>query len=334
MKFFIMSRIGVNRMHSLPHDVLHSVLGSHDGHDHILHGKYLSPRERALMMLQSFVDNNEDSHLAINQLRQIDSAWIDSLKEYNQTDCDEYKQFKLELKRETPSELKKKLLEKESEIVMKNVKKLKLFMRKYQDNPDLVEKIRHKLGSIIRDYYRRGGLFDFNEGAHPEYIMNSFIYNPWKDEMRFKVLRIDGNQVTYQPYCNDGPDGNVRKIGLDEFLKITISVQTDSGFWRSIPIGEVYRFFPERDDDFDTDDSYNAKVDEYLKHLMQTFAKKPGTEFFSVPYEPKLKSMPIQPKSNWVQTADGNWVRAPSGGRKTHHKRHNKKKKRTYKRRK
>ncbi len=65
------------------------------------------------------------------------------------------------------------------------------------------------------------------------------------------------------------------------------------------------------------------------------------TAFFSVPYippaKPKLKKsmpVPVKTKSNWVQHADGSWVRAPSGGRKTHHNRHNKKKKRTYKTRK
>jgi|688.fasta_scaffold196301_2 hypothetical protein len=337
----IMRTIGMKRMRSLPEDVLHLVL-SHDDDGPDLRGKHLTARERALVMLQSFVENNEDIQLATNQLSQIDSTWIDSLKEYNQTDCDEYKQFKhqLELQKTTPSELKKKLLEKESEIVMKNVKKLKLFMRKYHYDSDLVEKIMHKLDSIIRNYYRRDGLFDFNEGAHPEYIMNSFIYNPRKHETRFKVLRIDGNQVTYQPYRNDEPNGNARTTGLDEFLKVTITAQTDSGFWRSIPIGEIYRFFPDRSE-FDTDESYNEKVAGYLEQLMTIFAKKPDTAFFSVPYippaKPKLKKsmpVPVKTKSNWVQHADGSWVRAPSGGRKTHHNRHNKKKKRTYKTRK
>ena len=331
---------------SLPVDVLHLGLRNRVEDVH-MHGKHLTPRERALMMLKSFEKNEEDSHiqtLARNQIKQIDSAWIDSLKEYNQTDCDEYKQFKrqLELQKERPNEneLKQKLLEKELEIVMRNVKKLKLFMHEYQDDPDLVEKIRHKLGSIIRDYYRRGGLFDFNGGAHPEYIMNSFIYNPWKDETRFKVLRIDGNQVTYQPYRNNEPYGTQIITNLDDFLKIPISAQTHSGIWSRIPIGEVYSFFPERGDTFYID--YDEMVGDYLKNLMITFAKKPDTEFFSVPYippekpkpAPKPKITPVQTKSNWVQDADGNWVKAPSGGRKTHHKRHNKKKKRTYKRRK
>lgn len=321
----------MKRMSSLPQDVRSMVL-RHGKHSDV-HGSESSKREMALMVLESLKEKKgegEDLKFARNQIKQIDSAWIDSLKEYNQTDCKEYKDFEKTLTSDTirhalrhhylnpspekVSEKKKSMLrEKELEIVMRNVKKLKLFMHKYQDDPDLVEKIRHKLGSITRDYYRRGGPFDFNEGAHPEYIMNSFIYNPWKDETRFKVLRIDGNQVTYQPYRNDRPDGNVRTIGLDEFLKITISAQTHGGFWRNIPIGEVYRFFPDRDDEFDTDESYNAKVDYYLEHLMGTFAKKPDTEFFSVPYVPPAKA---------------------SGGRKTHHKRHNKKKKRTYKRRK
>jgi hypothetical protein len=111
------------------------------------------------------------------------------------------------------------------------------------------------------------------------------MYNPWKDEKRFKVLRIDGNQVTYQPYRNDEPDGTPKKIGLDEFLNIRINAQNNYGWWKNIPIREVYRFFPDRDDDYDTDDSYNAKVDHYLAHLMSAFAKKPDTEFFSVPIE-------------------------------------------------
>ena len=339
----------------LPEDVRASVLRSRVEDD--VHGKDLTPRERALMMLES--NDDEIQTFAKNQISQIDSAWIDSLREHNQTDCQEYKDFEAKLTNdavkdtlykyylnpspERVSEKKKSMLrEKELVIVMKNVKKLKLFMRKYQDDPDLVEKIRHKLGSIIRDYYRRGGPFDFNGGAHPEYIMNSFIYNPWKDETRFKVLRIDGNQVTYQPYRNNEPYGTQIITDLDDFLKIPISAQTHSGIWSRIPIGEVYRFFPERDSDSHTDESYNANVNNYLENLMITFAKKPDTEFFSVPYippekpkpAPKPKITPVQTKSNWVQDADGNWVKAPSGGRKTHHKRHNKKKKRTYKRRK
>jgi hypothetical protein len=84
----IMRTIGMKRMRSLPEDVLHLVL-SHDDDGPDLRGKHLTARERALVMLQSFVENNEDIQLATNQLSQIDSTWIDSLKEYNQTDCDE-----------------------------------------------------------------------------------------------------------------------------------------------------------------------------------------------------------------------------------------------------
>lgn len=273
-----------------------------------------------------FLSEMDHDQTATNKLKETDAAWVDSLKEHEQTDCKEYTRFKrqLEHQKETPGELKKKLHGKELEIVMRNVKRLKLLMNKYKDDPVLVKKIRKKLNAIIGDlfwhseYYGRGGRFGFHEGAHPEYIMNLFIYNPQKDEKRFKVLRIDGNKVTYQPYRNNEPVGEPITIGLDEFLKTGISVEfaprgNDPGFSLNIPIGEVYGIFPKRDYIDDTVESHNAKVDDYLEHLMRTFAKKPATEFFSVPYVPPAKA---------------------SGGGKTHHKRHNKKKKRTYKRRK
>ncbi len=275
------------------------------------------------MMLKSLEENGQDPSLAINELRQIDDAWVDSLTPYL-TDCKEYRDFKAGLTDDVVKDLlrthfadyssdmvagKKKILrEKELEIAMRNVKRLKLFMHTYQSDPDLVEQIRRKLNSIIREYYGRGNaMLKFHEGAHPEYIMNSFIYNPWKDETNFKVLRIDRNQVTYQPYRDGRPHGNPVQIRLDEFLKIRIPIKR---------IGEVYKIFPELDDVHDYEASYNEKVDYYLERLMETFEKKPDTEVFSVPPKPEPN-----PKSQ--------------GGRRhrTHHKCHNNKKKRTHKRR-
>jgi hypothetical protein len=266
-----------------------------------------------------FLSQMDHDPTAVNQLKEIDSVWVDSLKEQDQTECKEYKQFKrkLELAKTPKSELNKRLLKKELKIVMKTVKKLKLFINKYKDDPGLVEKIKDKLNLIIGElfwhskYYSRGGLLGVHEGAHPEYIMNSFIYNPQKDETRFKVLRIDGNKVTYQPYRNNEPVGEPIKIGLDEFLKTGMSVKfmrPGVSFSEDVPIGEVYKIFPKRDYVDETVESHNAKVDDYLEHLMRTFANKPATEFFSA---------------------------LTSGGRrKTHHKRDNNKNKRTYKRRK
>ena len=287
---------------------------------------------------------------AVNQLKEIDSAWVDSLKKQDQTECKEYKQFKhkLELAKTPKSELDKRLLKKELEIVMKTVKKLKLFMNKYKDDPGLVEKIKNKLNLMVGNldwysvYYCRDGRLceqrqvtaetwplRTNTGAHPEYIMNVFIYNPPKGEKRFKVLRIDGNKVTYQPYRNNEPVGEPIKLGLDEFLKTGISVAfgadgmmimydgsigalagprgTEPGFLRDVPIGELYKIFPKRGYVDDTVETYNARVDEYLEYLMRIFANKPATEFFSAP--------------------------TSGGRRKTHHKRDSNKRKRTHKRR-
>lgn len=267
-----------------------------------------------------FLSQMDHDSTAVNQLKEIDSAWVDSLKKQDQQEQPEYKQFKhkLELAKTPKSELDKRLLKKELKIAMKTVKRLKLFMNKYKDDPGLVEKIKNKLNLIIGElvwfsrYYSRGGLLEVHKGAHPEYIMNSFIYNPEKDEKRFKVLRIDGNKVTYQPYCNNEPVGKPIKLGLDEFLKTGISVAfgprgTEPGFSIDVPIGEVYKFFPKRDYVDDTVETYNAKVDEYLEYLMRIFANKPATEFFSAP--------------------------TSGGRRKTHHKRDSNKRKRTHKRR-
>jgi len=280
-----------------------------------------------------FLSQMDHDPTAVNQLKEIDSAWVDSLKKQDQQEQTEYKQFKhkLELAKTPKSELNKRLLKKELKIVMKTVKKLKLFMNKYKDDPGLVEKIKNKLNLIVGGldwhsvYYGRDGRLGEQgqmtvetwplrtyTGAHPEYIMNVFIYNPPKGEKRFKVLRIDGNKVTYQPYRNNEPVGKPIKLGLDEFLKTGISVAfgprgTEPGFSTDVPIGEVYKIFPKRDYVDDTVETYNAKVDEYLEYLMRIFANKPATEFFSAP---------------------------TSGGGRTHRKRNNNKNKRTYKRRK
>jgi hypothetical protein len=159
-----------------------------------------------------------------------------------------------------------------------NIKKLKLFMNKYRAYPYFIKKkIKETLKSIILSNYGKYGKFKFHNGAHPEFIMNAFIYNPWESEERFKILRIDGTQVTV------ALTGLPMTIGLDEFLKTRITAQTPYG-WRELPIGEVYGFFPERDLEYDTDDLYNEKLDTYLGHLMTVFAKKPPTDFFSVPH--------------------------------------------------
>ena len=222
-----MSSDVMKRLGSLHPDVI-SVVRSHDERSHSgVHGSELSSRERALMMLKSLEENegnDEDLKFARNKLKQIDSEWVDSLNENDQRDCEEFKQFKrpLESSGLRPSEMHGMLIRKQLTIVMRNIEKLKLLMNKYKDDPGLVGIIRHKLGSIIGEYYGKGAWFAFHQGAHPEYIMNSFIYNPKP------VLRIDGNQVTYQPHRNREPV----KIGLDEFVKL--------------PIGEVYGFFPDR----------------------------------------------------------------------------------------
>ena len=200
----------------------------------------------------------------------------------------------LKLKNDLPHDIRMQMDENEIDEMIENaanapmnVKKLKLFMNKYQAYPAFIKKIREKLNSIILTHYGKYGKFKFHDGAHPEFIMNAFLYDPPKSENRFKVLRIDGNQVTYQPSYDmlnkPSRDKGPMTIGLDEFLKMRISAQNDYGLWTYIPIGEVYRFFPERNSDYDTDDDYNDKVNNYLEHLMKLFANKPHTEFFSVP---------------------------------------------------
>lgn len=199
----------------------------------------------------------------------------------------------LKLKNDLPHDIRMQMDENEIDEMIENaanapmnVKKLKLFMNKYQAYPAFIKKIREKLNSIILTHYGKYGKFKFHEGAHPEFIMNAFLYDPPKSENRFKVLRIDGNQVTYQPSYDmlnkPSRDKGPMTIGLDEFLKMRISAQNDYGLWTYIQIGEVYRFFPERDSEYDTD-VYNDKVNNYLEHLMKLFANKPHTEFFSVP---------------------------------------------------
>lgn len=218
----------------------------------------------------------------------INSAWVDSLNEYDQTDCKEYKDFEARLTDDAvptsyllPSdetlaaEKKKKMLhEKKLEIVKKNVEKLKLFMIKYKDDLNLVKKIRDKLNTIIRNYYGKGEPFEFNGGAHPEYLMNIFIYNPSLENNRFKVLRINKNQVTYQLYetkyvngkVNYTLTGETKTDPLDKFLKDF----------------KMFDFFPNNDPQ-STPETNEWNVNKYLYHLMETFEKKPDIEFLSVP---------------------------------------------------
>ena len=198
----------------------------------------------------------------------------------------------LKLRNDLPDDIRAKMDKIEIDAMIENaanapmnVKRLKLFMNKYQEYPEFIKKIREKLNSIILAHYGKYGNFKFHEGAHPEFIMNAFLYDPSKSEKRFKVLRIDGTQVTYHMFneFNEPSREGPMTIGLDEFLRMPISAQNAYGWWTYIPIGEVYGFFPERDSEYDTDDDYNAKVNNYLEHLMKLFANKPHTEFFSVP---------------------------------------------------
>ena len=253
-----------------------------------------------------FLSQMDHDPTVANQVKEIDSAWVDSLKYQDQTNSKEYKQFKASCVDTSSrfSELYEMLLEKELKIVIKTVEKLKLFMIKYKDDPELVEKIKDKLNLIIGGldrysvYYGRDGRLGEQgqvtaetwphrtyTGAHPEYIMNVFIYNPPKGEKRFKVLRIDGNKVTYQPYRNNEPVGEPIKLGLDEFLKIGLSVEflySGISYFEYVPIGEVYKIFPKRHVD-EKVESHNAKVNKYLKNLMIIFANKPSSEIFSTP---------------------------------------------------
>jgi hypothetical protein len=287
-----------------------------------------------------FLSQMDHDPTVANQVKEIDSAWVDSLKYQDQTNSKEYKQFKASCvdTSSRSSELYEMLLEKELKIVIKTVEKLKLFMIKYKDDPELVEKIKDKLNLIIGGldwhsvYYGRDGRLGEQgqvtaetwplrtyTGAHPEYIMNVFIYNPPKGEKRFKVLRIDGNKVTYQRYRNNEPVGEPIKLGLDEFLKIGLSVEFlyfGISYFEYVPIGEVYKIFPKRHVN-EKVESHNAKVNKYLKNLMIIFANKPSSEIFSTP----------------VKSASGGTY-SVDRRRKTHHNRDNNKNKRTYKRRK
>lgn len=229
----------------------------------------------------------------------------------------------LELKHSLPADIRVMMDEAEIDAMSDanertNVMRLKLFMNRYKSNHALLEKIKLKLNSIMLSNYE--SFHSFHGGAHPEWVMNAFIYNPNERETRFKVMRMDGNQVTYQPYVYNAPQGGPITIGLDAFLKLGINQQNRYGMWKSTPIGEVYRILPERDEE-DIDEMYdNAKVNNYLEQLMVVFAHKPSSILSSVPQSKEGVKL-----SNF----------AAKGGRKrTHHKRHNKNKKRTYQRRK
>ena len=153
-----------------------------------------------------------------------------------------------------------------------NLKRLKLYMHKYKDDPRLLAKIKEKLNSIMLQNY--GFFHNFHGGAHPEWIMNAFIYNPSKNHY-FKLLRIDGNQVTVQMRNQSEPI----RMGLDEFLRTEIYDRNVHQMRTSAMIGEVYKILPEYNE-YDLDNR-----DIYLAHLMEVFEKKPSGEFFSVPIE-------------------------------------------------
>ena len=238
------------------------------------------------------------------------------------------------------------------------VGRLKRYMYKYKTNNRLLAKIKEKLNSIIMRNYRRGTQFGFHGGAHPEWVMNAFIYNPVENS-RFKLLRMDGNQVTVQMWNQSTRsfDEPIR-MGLDAFLRTEIYDRTVHHMRTEAMIGEIYRILPQDDEE----SNYEQVITEYLEHLMDAFERKPSgnpySDFFSVPCKqppppdeqpPKSslykKQQPHKAIYEWVEGADGTWTKkikeVKEGGyknlnRKTHHKRHNhnKKKKRTYKRRK
>ncbi len=120
-------------------------------------------------------------------------------------------------------------------------------------------------------------------------------------EQQYRVNSIDGNQITYVTLSRS----IINTTTLDKFLKLTISAINNSNAWKYLPIGEVYSIFPDRNEEED-DESYKERVDQYCLELNE-FMETKGL----------LKELP-----------------KPKGGRKTYHKRNNKKKKRTYKRRK
>ena len=169
--------------------------------------------------------------------------------------------------------------------IRQNVALLKHFMHKYKTNPELLKKIKEKLNSIIlgnRDIFH-----EFHGGAHPEWVMNRFIYNPSKNES-FELLRIDGNQVTVKMHNPSARSSDAAPIsmGLDAFLRKKIYDRSVHHMQTSAMIGEVYRIFPEQNGDAPEQD-YDDDITEYLAHLMTTFQHKPSgepsSEFFSVP---------------------------------------------------
>jgi hypothetical protein len=184
---------------------------------------------------------------------------------------------------------------------VRNIQRLKLFMNKYRSYPTMLEKIKKKLQTIIMVNYRKS----LHDGAHPEFIMNAFVYNPSGREDRFKVLRMDGNQVTVAMFNRDFQRYDApTTIGLDAFLKRGISAKSNYGFWKHIPIGEVYGILPERGCEEETDDVYEDRINKYLTRLMGVFANKPSTELFSVP-QSSAPIAPVSPTSKGRKTQDG-----------------------------
>jgi hypothetical protein len=187
----------------------------------------------------------------------------------------------LKMKSELPPELQYMVNLRDLEDV--DVPTLKLYMNKYKTNPELLKNFKKKMNSIIRRNYGRGALHDFHGGAHPEWIMNAFIYNPIENKY-FKFLRIDGNQVTVRLWNAitrnfDDP----MHMRLDDFLRIEIPDRTVHQMRTTAMIGEIYGILPEWNE-HDLDER-----DIYLAHLMEVFKKKPSgepsSEFFSVPIE-------------------------------------------------
>jgi hypothetical protein len=126
------------------------------------------------------------------------------------------------------------------------------------------------------------------------------IFTNISNNNKYYVENINGNRITYRMLSP------IIQTRLDDFLKLKISAKNKSNAWKLLPIGEAYNVFPDRDDD-DDDDSYAEKVDSYCLELNK-FMETQGSLNEELP--------------------------TPKGGRKTYHKRNNKKKKRTYKRRK
>jgi hypothetical protein len=121
----------------------------------------------------------------------------------------------------------------------------------------------------------------------------------------YHVKSIDGNKIVYDNKKQDGVWSDPIETTLGAFLRLEIPTVSNSNRWKYLPIGEVYSFFPDRNEDND-EDSYEETVNEYCSEL------------------------------DSVMEHQGLLVKLSNtkGGRKTYHKRNNKKKKRTYKRRK